>query len=85
MRELENTPILNATLLNQHAPEQDTFDPSESVDLIMDNISVVDMAAIWEVARHHTQLSVAYVARNVRIDSDVEITDLTPAGPAPVK
>jgi len=73
MRQLENTPILSAGLLNQHGPEPDTFDPSESVELIMDNLPVVDMAAIWEVARQHMQLSVPYVARTVRIDSDVEI------------
>jgi hypothetical protein len=73
MRQLENTPTLTATVLNQYNSEQDIFDPSESVDLIMDNIPVVDMAAIWEVARHQTQPSVAYVARTVRIDSDVEI------------
>jgi hypothetical protein len=73
MRQLENTPILNASLLNQHGPEPDTFDPTESIELIMDNIPVVDMAAIWEVARQHMQLSVPYVARTVRIDSDVEI------------
>jgi hypothetical protein len=73
MRQLENTPVLNASLLNQHGPEPDTFDPTESVELIMDNIPVVDMAAIWEVARQHMQLSVPYVARTVRIDSDVEI------------
>ena len=73
MGQLENTPVLNASLLNQHGPEQDTFDPSESVDLVMDNIPVLDMAAIWEVASQHTQLSVPYVARTLRIDSDVEI------------
>jgi hypothetical protein len=73
MRELENTPNLNASLLNQHGPEQDAFDPSESVDLVIDNIPMQDMATIWEVARHDMQLSVPYVARTVRIDSDVEI------------
>ena len=73
MRELENTPVLSASLLNQHSPEQDTFDPSETVDLVIDNIPALEMAAIWEVASQHTQLSVPYVARTVRIDSDVEI------------
>jgi hypothetical protein len=59
--------------LNQHGPEQDAFDPSESVDLVIDNIPIQDMATIWEVAQHDMQLSVPYVARTVRIDSDVEI------------
>jgi len=73
MRELENTHVLSASLLNQHSPEQDPFDPSETVDLVIDNIPALEMAAIWEVASQHTQLSVPYVARTVRIDSDVEI------------
>ena len=75
MREMENTPLLHASLLNQHGPETDTFDSSETVDLILDSIPILDMGAIWEVARHHMQPSVAYTARMVRIDSDVEITE----------
>jgi Pvc16 N-terminal domain len=78
MRELENTPILHASVLNQHGPEPDTFDTTESVDLIQDSIPIQDMGAIWEVARHHMQPSVVYTARMVRIDSDVEITDAGP-------
>ena len=78
MRELENTPLLHASLLNQHGPEQDTFDASESVDLIMDTLPILEMGAIWEVARHHMQPSVPYIARMVRIDSDIEITEAGP-------
>ena len=75
LRELENTPILHASLLNQHGPEPDTFASNESVDLIMETLPILDMGAIWEVARHHFQVSVPYTARMVRIDSVVEITD----------
>jgi hypothetical protein len=84
MRQLENTPIFERHFINS-ARSRTRHIRSQSVDLIMNNISVVDMAAIREGARHHMQLSVAYVARTVRIDSDVEITDSTPAGRAPVK
>ena len=34
MREMENTPILHAGLLNQYGPEPDTFGANENVDLI---------------------------------------------------
>ncbi|HEY6391853.1 MAG TPA: DUF4255 domain-containing protein [Bryobacteraceae bacterium] len=78
MRELENTPLLHASLLNQHGPEPDTFDASESVDLIMDTLPILDLGSIWEVARHHMQPSVPYIARMVRIDSGIEITEAGP-------
>jgi hypothetical protein len=75
LRELENTPILHASVLNQHGPEPDTFASNESVDLIMETMPILDMGSIWEVARHHHQVSVPYTARMVRIDSEVEITE----------
>ena len=75
LRELESTPILHASLLNQHGPEPDTFASNESVDLIMETLAILDMGAIWEVARHHFQVSVPYTARMVRIDSAEELTE----------
>jgi hypothetical protein len=78
MRELENTPILHAGLLNQFGPEPDTFAPNETVDFILETISIADIGAIWEVHRHKFQPSIPYTARMVRIDSDLEITDAGP-------
>jgi len=78
MRELENTPILYASLLNQFGPEPDTFAPNETVDLIMETLPIQDMGSLWEVYRHRFQPSVPYTARMVRIDSDLEITDAGP-------
>lgn len=73
MRTLEDTPILPAGLLNQGGPEHDTFRPSETVDIIMETISIYDMGAIWDVAKPFTQPSVCYVARMVGVESLIEI------------
>jgi uncharacterized protein DUF4255 len=78
MREIENTPILHASLLNQFGPEPDTFAPNESVDFILDTIPILEMGGIWEVHRHKFQPSIPYTARMVRIDSDLEITEAGP-------
>jgi hypothetical protein len=48
----------------------------------METIPILDMGAIWEVARHHFQVSVPYTARMVRIDSEVELTE---AGPVQIR
>ena len=78
MRTLEDTPVMPATVLNQGGPETDTFWPNETVDLIMETISVYDMGAIWDVAKPNTQPSVCYVARMVGVESPL---DMTEAGP----
>ena len=78
MREIENTPILPASLLNQYGPEPDTFAGNESVDLIMETLPILDMGAIWEVHRHQFQPSIPYIARMLRIDSDLEVTQAGP-------
>jgi hypothetical protein len=79
IRELENYPILTAAVLNQHGPEPDTFHPDESVDLIFENISIYDMNSIWgDLGQRNPQPSATYVARAVRIDSDIEVPDSGP-------
>jgi hypothetical protein len=75
MRVIEDTAILPAGLLNQHGPENDVFRASETVDLIMENISVLDMGAVWEVARHHMQPSAFYVVRMLTVDSGLQIAE----------
>jgi hypothetical protein len=74
MRTLEDTPILPAGLLNQGGPEETTFRPTETVELIMETISIYDMGAIWDVAKPNTQPSVCYTARMIGVESEIEIT-----------
>jgi hypothetical protein len=75
MRLLEDTPVLPAGILNQGAPESDTFRPNETVDLIMESISIYDMGAIWDMAKPNLQPSVGYVARMLGLESPLEMTD----------
>ncbi|HEV3037484.1 MAG TPA: DUF4255 domain-containing protein [Candidatus Angelobacter sp.] len=75
MRILEDTPVMPAGILNQGGPEGDTFRPTETVDLIMETISVYDMGAIWDVAKPNVQISIGYVARMIGLESPLEITE----------
>jgi hypothetical protein len=79
MRILEDTPVMPATVLNQAGPETDTFRPNETVDLVLEMISVYDMGAIWDVAKPNTQPSVCYVARMVGVESPLEVIEAAPA------
>jgi Pvc16 N-terminal domain len=79
MRILEDTPVLPAAILNQAGPETDTFRPNETVDLLMETISVYDMGAIWDVAKPNTQPSVCYVARMLGIESPLDVTEAAAA------
>ena len=49
-----------------------SFRSEEGVDLIHDTVSVQDMSYIWEAGKPNIQVSAAYVARVVSIDSRVE-------------
>ena len=75
MRTLEDTPVLHASLLNQHGPEPDTFRDVESVDLIMETLSIQDIHAIWDIAKANMQPAVAYMVRMLTIDSHVPIVE----------
>ena len=79
MRILEDTPVMPAGVLNQPGPETDTFRPTETVDLIMETISIYDMGAIWDVAKPNTQPSVCYTARMVGVESPLEIPEAAAA------
>jgi hypothetical protein len=69
MRVLEDTPSLPVGLLN-HGGLQ-IFEPDESVELAVAEIDTEVLFRIWEVIGTNSyQISVPYVARGVRIDSD---------------
>lgn len=79
MRVLEDTPSLPAGLLNRFSARPDTFAPEESIDLALEAVPQQDVLAIWEVAKHHMQISATYVARVVPIDSAIELEQAVPA------
>jgi hypothetical protein len=68
MRTLEDNAVLSTSLLNSYKP--DVFYPEETVEIALAQLSTEDLFDIWDVMiRHVYQLSVAYVARVVRIES----------------
>lgn len=73
IRELGDTPILPASLLNHFMPEQETFRPEESVELIFEPLSLQDISNLWEPLKQNLQASAFYVARMVAIESTMEV------------
>lgn len=80
MRQLENTPILPAGLLNSTGPEADVFRPDETVELICEPLPLADMINLWEALKPKSNrpLSVNYVARMICIESQVELHEYAP-------
>jgi hypothetical protein len=73
MRALEDTPILPGGLLNAVAPG--VFRPDETVEIALAELNTEDLLHIWEtVTENRYQLSVPYVARNIRIESTQPMT-----------
>jgi hypothetical protein len=74
MRIIEDTPTLPTGLLNSQSP--DTFREDEAVEIVHDALSVQDLTNIWtniwEAAKPNVQVSAAYLARVIAIDSLIE-------------
>jgi hypothetical protein len=72
MRILEDTPMLPAGLLNSETPG--VFRPSETVEVSPTELRTEDMLRIWETLTQNTyQLSIPYLARNLRIESSQRV------------
>lgn len=68
MRTLEDHPVLPGSLLSSLEPA--TFAPEELVEVAPVDLSTEDMMRIWEsLVANNYQLSVAYAARTMLIDS----------------
>lgn len=80
MREIENTPVIPAGVLNSTGPDADVFRPEETVEIICDPLPLADMINLWETLKPKSNrpLSVNYVARMVAIESRVEIHEYAP-------
>jgi hypothetical protein len=75
VRTIEDTPVLHASLLNQYGPESDTFGENESVDVLLETISIQDLGAIWDTAKPQMQPCATYVVRMLSLDSGLEMTE----------
>lgn len=76
IRTLADLPILPASLLNHYGPETDIFKAAETVELILDQLTLPDLNNLWSATKITPPLSVNYVARMVAIDSTIEIPDI---------
>jgi hypothetical protein len=70
MRTLEDTPHLSAGLLNSLVGG--VFEPEEEVDVVPGTLSHEELFRIWDVLPTDYQISVPYLARVVRIDSELD-------------
>jgi uncharacterized protein DUF4255 len=78
IRQLEDNPILPAGLLNRPLREADVFSADEAVELAIDPLNLTDFTNVWDKVKPRIQTSVAYIARAVLIDSDIELHEGLP-------
>ncbi len=75
IRTLEDIPILPAGMLNHAGPEAEIFKPAETVELILDQLTLQDLNNLWSATKVTPPLSVNYVARMIALESAVEIVE----------
>jgi hypothetical protein len=73
MRTMEDTPNLYPAQLNAHSSQGNLFDENETVTLTFDPLSLQDLTNVWDILKPNAQLSVAYVARLLYLDSPIEV------------
>jgi hypothetical protein len=76
LRTIEDTPILSAGVLNTLLP--DVFAPEETVEIVPGQLTNEEMFRVWDVLPGDYRISVPYLARTVRIDSELELPDPQP-------
>jgi hypothetical protein len=64
LQQLQTAPILDSSVLSSDGG----WDPTESVQLVLADLSLEDILKIWDALGPKYRLSIAYVARVVRID-----------------
>jgi hypothetical protein len=67
VQQLQSTPILDSSILTADG----AWDGTESVQLVMADLSLEDILRIWDALGPKYRLSIAYLARVVRIDRTI--------------
>ena len=75
IRVLDDTPVLPTGLLNTYQAGLSVFEADENVELIWNPLSLTDLYDIWQVSAQNQAPSASYIARMVRLDSDVALDD----------
>lgn len=76
MRVLDDEPVLAPSTLNRAAP--DVFAPNELVEVVPSPVPLDELARLWDALPWDYQLSVAYTARVVRLESTQRETQAGP-------
>ncbi len=71
MRQLQDLPIIPASLLNHYVPEADTFRQQESIELVCESPNVQDIQNILSPLELNQPLFVVYIARSVLLESEL--------------
>lgn len=75
IRMFEDVPILPTGLLNNYGPEPEIFKPGETVELVMDSLTLQDWNNLWTTTKTSPPLSVGYIARMLHLESSMPITE----------
>ena len=76
MRTLEDHPILSAGQLN--LPIDQVFSPDEFVELVACPLTNEEVMRIWDVIPGDYRLSSPYLARTIRIESEIATAEGSP-------
>jgi len=77
IRMFEDVPILPTGLLNNYGPEPEIFQPGETVEIILESLTLQDFNNLWSATKTALPVSVGYVARMVGISSELPLTEAT--------
>jgi len=77
IRMFEDVPILPTGLLNNYGPEPEIFQPGETVEIILESLTLADLNNLWSSTKTALPLTVGYVARMVGISSDLPLIEAT--------
>jgi hypothetical protein len=65
--------VIPPSLLNTFPDAEPVFDDDEQVELVWEPLSLTDLYDVWQVAAQRAAPSASYVARAVRLDSQVKV------------
>jgi Pvc16 N-terminal domain len=75
VRALEDTPILPSGLLNHYAPEPSTFRPEETVQIVPEMLTMMELHQLLDLLRPNVPLAMTYVVRMVALDSEILVAE----------
>ena len=76
MRAIDDNPILSSGFLNAFIPG--VFRPEETVELVPAELTNDEVFQLWQVLPSSLQLSAPYVARVVRVESELTVPQGSP-------